>query len=178
MIEKVLSSQRIFSGRVVNLEVAEVELADGSHQKREIIRHAGAAAVVPIDSDNRVILVRQFRSAAAQTMLEIPAGLLNPSEDPLLAAVRELREETGYKPTHIESLGGFYTAPGYTTEFIHLYLATGLVESPLPPDVDEFIEIERMSLDAALQLIDAEQITDAKTIIALLRVARRIPSTG
>lgn len=173
MIEKILSTERIYSGRVVNLEVSEVELPDGKHQKREIIRHAGASAVVALDDDNRLLLVRQYRVAADKVMLEIPAGLLNPAEDPMAAAVREFQEETGYKPTNIQSIGGFHTAPGYTTEFIHLYFATDLVESRLTGDADEFIEVERLTFDEAIALINKGEITDAKTIIALLLVAQR-----
>ncbi len=174
MIEKILTTERIYSGRVVNLEVSEVELPDGKHQKREIIRHVGASAVVALDDDNRLLLVRQYRVAADKVMLEIPAGLLNPAEDPMAAAVREFQEETGYKPTNIQPLGGFHTAPGYTTEYIHLYFATGLVESRLTGDEDEFIEVERLTFDEAMSLINTGEITDAKTIIALLLVAQRL----
>lgn len=174
MIEKILTTEKIYSGRVVNLEVSEVELPDGKHQKREIIRHSGASAVVALDDDNRLLLVRQYRVAAAKIMLEIPAGLLNPSEDPMAAAIREFQEETGYKPNNIQSLGGFHPAPGYTTEFIHLFFATDLVESRLQGDADEFIEVERLTFDEAMNLIDNGEITDAKTIIGLLRVAQRL----
>ncbi len=176
MIEKILTTERIYSGRVVNLEISEVELPDGKHQKREIIRHSGASAVVALDDDNRLLLVRQYRVAAAKIMLEIPAGLLNPLEDPMTAAIREFQEETGYKPTNIQPLGGFHPAPGYTTEFIHLFFATDLVESHLPGDEDEFIEVERLTFDEAMNLINTGEITDAKTIIALLLVAQRLGS--
>ncbi len=173
MHEKVLTTERIYSGRIVTLDIAEVELPDGQHQKREIIRHPGAVAVIAFDADRRVLLVRQFRSAAAKIMLEIPAGLLNPAESPLDAASRELQEETGYKPGKIESLGGFYVAPGYTTEYIHLFIATDLIESRLPADEDEFIEVERYMLDETVAMIDRGDISDSKTIIGLLRVSQR-----
>jgi ADP-ribose pyrophosphatase len=175
MNEKILSTQRIYSGRIVTLDLCEVELPDGQHQKREIIRHPGAVALVTFDDQNRVLLVRQFRSASAQIMSEIPAGVLNAGEDPMAAAIRELQEETGYKPGKIESLGGFYTAPGYTTEYIHLFVASQLIESRLPADVDEFIELDHVTFSDALAMIERGEIEDAKTIIALLMVARLHP---
>lgn len=174
MNEKIVSTKRLYSGRIVTLDLSEVELSDGQHQMREIIRHPGATAVVALDDQNRVLLVRQFRSAAAQIMSEIPAGVLNIGENPQEAAIRELQEETGYKPGKIEPLGGFYAAPGYTTEYIHLFVATQLVESPLPPDEDEFIEVQRVPLEDAVAMIEHREIEDAKTIIALLMYARRV----
>lgn len=172
MNEKIISSQRIFSGRIVTLDLNEVELPDGQHQKREIIQHPGAVALVALDDQGHVLLVRQFRSAAAKVMWEIPAGVLNAGEAPTQAAIRELQEETGFKPGRIDSLGGLYTAPGYTTEFIHLFLAAQLVSAPLPQDEDEFIEVDHISLIDALVMIDRGEIQDAKTIIALLKFAR------
>ena len=172
MNERILSTRRLYSGRIVTLDLSEVELSDGQHQQREIIRHPGAAAIVALDDQGRLLLVRQYRSAAAKMMAEIPAGVLNAGEDPREAAVRELQEETGYKPGQIEWLGGFYPAPGYTTEYIHLFLASQLIESPLPADVDEFIELQRVSLADAVAMIEHHEIEDAKTVIALLMYAR------
>jgi ADP-ribose pyrophosphatase len=172
MNEKIISTQRIFSGRIVTLDLNEIELPDGQHQKREIIRHPGAVALIALDNQGHVLLVRQFRSAAAQIMSEIPAGVLNLGEDPMTAAIRELQEETGFKPGKIESLGGLYTAPGYTTEFIHLFVATQLIAAPLPQDEDEFIELDHVTLADALAMIDRGEIQDAKTIVALLKFAR------
>ncbi len=172
MNEKILSTKRIYSGRIVTLDLNEVELPDGQHQLREIIVHPGATALIALDNQNRILLVRQFRSAAAVIMSEIPAGLLNMGENPVQAAIRELQEETGYKPGKIEPLGGFYTAPGYTTEYIHLFVATELIESRLPADEDEFIEVDHVTLDNAILMVEQGEITDAKTIIALLMYAR------
>lgn len=174
MHETILSRKRIYSGRIVTLDLCEVELIDGQHQMREIIGHAGATAIIALDQDDKILLVRQYRSAAAKVMSEIPAGVLNPSEDPQVAAIRELQEETGYKPGKIVSLGGLYTAPGYTQEYIHLFVATELVESRLPADEDEFIEVERVTLTDALTKIEHGEIEDAKTIIGLLRYARHV----
>ncbi len=175
MNEKIISTKRIYSGRIVTLDLNEVELSDGQHQMREVILHPGATALVALDNQNRILLVRQFRSAAAIIMSEIPAGLLNIGEDPMQAAIRELQEETGYKPGKIEPLGGFYTAPGYTTEYIHLFAATELIESRLPADEDEFIEVDHVTLESALSMIEQGEITDAKTIIALLMYAHHQP---
>jgi ADP-ribose pyrophosphatase len=172
MSEKTLSTKRIYSGRIVTLDLCEVELPDGQHQMREIIRHPGATALIAVDDENRILLVRQYRSASAQVMTEIPAGVHKPGEFPLTAAIRELQEETGYKPGKVESLGGFYVAPGYSTEFIHLFVASQLIESRLPADVDEFIELVRVTLSDALAMIDRGDIQDAKTIIALLKYAQ------
>lgn len=107
-------------------------------------------------------------------MLEIPAGLLEPGESPETCAVRELQEETGYKPQHLEYLGGFHPTPGYTTEYIHLYLATQLNEAKLTGDADEFIEVARLPLTQALAMIEIGEITDGKTLVGLLRVAHRL----
>lgn len=174
MEEKILNTKSIYEGRVVKLNVCEVQLPDGKRGQREIIQHVGASAIVAIDDQKRVLLVRQYRSAAGQVMSELPAGILNANETPEACAIRELQEETGYKPGKIESLGGLYPSPGYTTEFIHLFLATELVEARLPADADEMIEVDNVPLLEALNLIDTGVITDSKTIIGLLRYARKM----
>src|SRR5690349_9586349 len=154
MHEKITHTDEIYNGRVVKLFVHEVELPDGKHSKRELVRHPGAVAIVALDPDQNVLLVRQYRIAADQILREIPAGTLNPGEDPQVCAVRELQEETGYRPGNIERIGGIFVAPGYTTEFIHLYLATDLTESSLAQDEDEFIEMDRVSLSEAVAMIE------------------------
>jgi ADP-ribose pyrophosphatase len=131
-------------------------------------------ALVAFDRDNNVLLVRQFRMAANRILLEIPAGTLEKGEDPEACAIRELQEETGYKPGQIESIGGIYTAPGYTTEFIHLFIATDLSESKLDADDDENIEVVRMPLAQALALIENGEIADGKSAAGLLRAARKL----
>src|SRR2546421_610982 len=128
LIEKLVESKLIYNGRIVHLYVDTVELPNGKRAQREIVRHTGAVAIVPIDSDGNVVMVRQYRHAAGRVLLEIPAGTLNPGEDPDLCAGRELQEETGYKPGKLRRIGGIHLAPGYSTEFIHLYVATQLVE--------------------------------------------------
>ncbi len=172
--EEVLTSQQIYDGRLVKLYLDTVRLPNGQQTVREIIRHPGAVAMVPLLPDGRVILVSQHRAAVGRLMLEIPAGTLEPGEDPLLAAERELQEEIGYRPGRLDYLGLEYVAPGTTTEKIYLYLATDLVAAPLPGDEDEFIEQVTLPLEEALARVMRGEIEDGKTIAALLWVARRL----
>ena len=174
MEETILHREEIYSGRVVNLSVATVRLPNGGESRREIVKHPGAVAIVALDADQNVLLVRQFRLAADKILLEIPAGTLKPDEPPEICARRELQEETGYLPGRLEAIGGIYPAPGYTTEYIHLYLATDLSESRLAMDDDEFIEIERVPLREVLSMIERDQLADGKSVAALLKVARRL----
>lgn len=172
MYEKVLATQTLFEGRIVKLDVQDVELPNGERSQREVMRHNGAAAIVAFDEADHVLLVRQFRSGTGMVMLELPAGVLDKDgESPLLCAGRELQEETGYRADHWQAIGGLHPAPGYSAEFIHLFIATGLHESKLPGDVDEFLELVRVPFRQALAMIDSGEITDAKTVIGLLRSA-------
>ena len=172
--ETVLSSEPVYLGKLIDLYTEQVELPDGGTSMREIVRHPGAVAMVPLTANDEVILVRQYRLAARRILLEIPAGTLDPGEDPLTAAARELQEEIGCRPGKLEPLGGEFTAPGYTTEYIHLYLATDLEASTLAMDDDEFLEIVRLPLAEALRQVEAGEIVDGKTIIGLLLTARRL----
>lgn len=174
MIETVTNTQTIYDGRIVKLDLLEVTLPDGATSRREVVRHPGAVAMVALDDEGQVLLVRQYRIAAGKIMLEVPAGTLDPNETPEACAIREMQEETGYKPNKVESLGGVYTAPGYTTEFIHLFLVTDLHESVLDMDTDEFIEVERLPLKEAVERIERGEINDGKTVSGILRVARRL----
>jgi ADP-ribose pyrophosphatase len=174
LAEKRIESQPIYSGRVVILSVDTVELPNGQRAKRELVQHPGAVAIVPVADDGKLVLVEQFRYAAGKVLLEIPAGTLQPGEDPDLCAERELQEEIGYKPGKLEKLGAIYLAPGYSTEIIHLYLATGLIESRLAMDSDEFIEVTRLSLAEVFARIDSNAIQDAKTISALMLAREKL----
>ncbi len=174
MHERSVSKRAIYDGRVIHVELHDVELADGKTVKRELVRHPGAVAIVPLDADHQVLLVQQFRFAAGRSLLEIPAGTLEPGEAPDLCAERELREEIGYRPGRLEPLGGIYAAPGYTTEFIHLYVARDLTPDPLAMDADEDIHTVRLSLVAALEKIESGEIIDGKSVAGLLRTARRL----
>lgn len=174
MHETVVHTRQVYAGRVVKLEVSEVRLPDGSTGVREVVRHQGAVAVVPLFDNRDVLLVYQYRIGAGAALFEIPAGLLEAGEQPEACAARELQEEVGYRPIVLTRLGGYYTAPGYTTEYIHLFLAAGLVPSELASDPDEFIEVVRMPLARALEMVDAGEIIDGKTQIGLLCTARRL----
>lgn len=174
MNETIIRTESIYEGRVVRLALLDVQLPDGKLAKRELVRHPGAAAIVALDSAQNLLLVRQFRIAAGQVLLEIPAGTLEANESPLVCAERELQEETGYHPGRIEAIGGIYVAPGYTTEYIHLFVATELTESRLDGDADEFIEVERVPLPEAVAMIERGDIIDGKSIAGILRAARKL----
>lgn len=165
--EQTLSSEFVYDGRVVNLYLDTVRLPNGKTARRELIRHPGAVAIVPVDAEGSVILVRQFRYAAGRVLWEVPAGTLEPDEDPNVCAHRELQEEIGHKAGKLERLGGIFVAPGYTSEFIHLYLATDLSESRLEGDSDEFIQVERFSWREILRKIRSGEIEDGKSISSL-----------
>ena len=168
MIEKTLSSELIYDGRAVKLRVDTVQMADGRQTTREIVEHSDCIAVVAIDADSNVLLVRQFRKPVEKELLEIPAGGIDPDEDVEAAVQRELREETGYLPQRMEKLGGFYSAPGYCSEYLHLYLATELIPSQLYAEDTEEISLVRVPLAQVPGLIASGSICDAKSIAGLL----------
>lgn len=166
--EKTLSSQSIYSGRAVKLRVDTVETPGGHETTREVVEHSDCVAIVAIDAEDNVLLVKQFRQAVAKELLEIPAGGIEAKEDPAAAVRREMQEETGYLPGKVESLGGFYSAPGYCTEYLHLYLATDLTPSQLYAEDTENIELVRVSVSQISSLITSGKICDAKSIAGLL----------
>lgn len=168
MEEKTLSSQLIYKGRAVKLRVDTVITANGRETTREIVEHADCVAIVAIDADNNVLLVNQFRKPVEKELLEIPAGGIDPDEDPESAVCRELREETGYLPKRVERLGGFYSAPGYCTEYLYLYLATDLTPSQLYAEDTESIKLVRVPITQIPHLIASGSICDAKSIAGLL----------
>jgi ADP-ribose pyrophosphatase len=166
--ERVVSSRRIHEGRICALREDTVQLPNGKTALREIVEHAPVVAIVPIDDKGDVLLVHQFRLAADEALLEVPAGLVDEGEDLEAAAQRELQEEAGYRADSLRRLGGFFVSPGFCTEFIHIYLATGLTESPLDGDEDEDITIERMPLAEAARLVETGAIKDAKSVAGIL----------
>ncbi|NLV47763.1 MAG: NUDIX hydrolase [Clostridiaceae bacterium] len=163
-----------FAGRVFTVEVHAVTLPDGQVSEREIVRHSGGACVLAIDADRRVAMVRQYRKALDRVMLEIPAGKLEPGEDPLDCARRELSEETGLTARCYQKLATLNPSPGYCSETLHLYLATDLTAGKAHLDQGEFLTCEWVPLDELLAMIDLDQIGDAKTLAALLTACRRI----
>ena len=169
-------SARVYTGKIVSLDIDVVRFPDGSTGELEMIRHPGASAVVPFLSDPRgedpeVLLIRQYRYAANGYLYEIPAGRLNPGEDPRNCAARELNEETGCTAEQFDYLLTMYTTPGFTDEKIHIYMATGLVAGETKHEADEFLDLEPMLLSKALDLIQAGEIQDAKTALGLLFAA-------
>jgi ADP-ribose pyrophosphatase len=167
--ESRLGGERVYSGRVVVLEVDRVGLPNGAESVREVIRHRGAAVVLPLLDDGRVVLVRQYRYPVGESLLELPAGTLEPAEDPMDCAARELAEETGFRARALSPLGRFYSAPGYTDETLHAVLATGLERTAgADPDHDEFIETELVSPGDVLRRVASGEIRDAKTIATLM----------
>ncbi|MFA4016333.1 MAG: hypothetical protein RUDDFDWM_001436 [Candidatus Fervidibacterota bacterium] len=168
LTERTIESKRVYEGRVVNLRVDTVMLPDGRISTREIVEHRGAVAIVPMLSENKVILIKQFRKPANEDLLEIPAGTLAEGETPIECAKRELVEEIGYSAGKFEELFSIYLAPGYSTEKLHVFLASELKPEERKLDEEEFIEVVEMTLDEAISQIEAGAIKDAKTICGLL----------
>lgn len=175
--ESVTSSRRIHEGRIVNLREDTVRMANGVEARREVVEHADVVAIVPVDAGGDVLLVRQYRLPARDVLLEIPAGGVDPGEDVEAAAQRELQEEAGCRAERLEKLGGFFVSPGYCTEFIHVFLATGLVEGWMAADADEDIAVQRLPLAEAVRLVEAGRIRDAKSVAGLL-LAAKTPNFG
>ena len=168
-IEKTLSSEKIFTGRVISLQVDEVELPNGKTSKRELIKHPGAVAIIALTPENKLVLVEQYRKALEKSIVEVPAGKLEKGEEPLTSAERELEEETGYECEKMEHLISFYTAPGFCDELVHVFLAHNISkkENAAGLDEDEFVELLELTLEEAEQLMDEGKICDAKTAYAV-----------
>jgi ADP-ribose pyrophosphatase len=167
--EKTIKSEEIFSGKIVSLHLQEVELPNGKTSKREIIKHPGAVAIIAVTNENKIIMVEQYRKALERTIVEIPAGKLEKGEEPASCARRELEEETGYECESLELVTSFYTSPGFADEIVHVFLAKGLTvkENSAALDEDEFVNLEELTLEEALQYIKDQRIYDAKTIYAV-----------
>jgi ADP-ribose pyrophosphatase len=168
MEEQILDSRQIYDGRLVKLRLDRVVLQGGRETTREVVEHPDCVAIIALDAEDNVILVRQFRHAVEKELLEIPAGVIEPGEEPLKSALRELAEESGYIAGRIERLGGFYSSPGYSTEFLHLFLATELKPGPSQAQEDEILEVVPIPLEQVHRLIESGEIRDAKSIAGLL----------
>lgn len=166
--EKMIYSKKIYEGRIVNLRVDEVVLPDGKNTSREVVEYAGAVAVVPVNEKGELLLVRQYRYAVGETLLEIPAGKIERGEDYASSAARELVEETGYEAGNLKHLISFYSTPGFTNEQIHLFLATELALKKQDLDEDEFIEVETVNMKKAAEMIMSGEICDAKSVVGIL----------
>jgi ADP-ribose pyrophosphatase len=166
--EETLSSRMVYDGRAVKLRIDTVRMPSGRETMREIVEHSDCVAIIAVDDKDNILLVSQFRKSVEKELLEIPAGGIEPGEEPADCVRRELREETGFLPQKVERLGGFYSSPGYCTEYLHLYLATDLVPSPLQAEDSESIRLDRVPLAQIPGLIASGSICDAKSIAGLL----------
>ena len=171
-----IGTRRVYTGRVLNLDIDTVRFPNGAVGELEIIRHSGASAVVPFVSDPmgpdpQVMLIRQYRYAAGGYVYEIPAGRLDPDELPVACAHRELREETGCSASGMERLFTMFTTPGFTDEKIHVFMATGLTRGAAAREDDEFLEVEAFPLSQALAMVESGKIQDGKTALGLLYAA-------
>lgn len=167
-----IQRETLYRGRIISLRKETLHVEGENPRKWEIVEHPGAVVLVPVTAEGNILLVSQWRRAIGKIILELPAGTLEEKEGPLVCAGRELQEETGFKAGTITPLGGFYSAPGFCTEYLHLFVAEDLQESPLDPDDDEGIDVVSVSLDEALTMIDDGSIVDAKTIAGILRYQR------
>ncbi len=164
--EVTVSTQQIFQGRLISLRVDQVVLPNGQQTTREIVNHPGAVAVMAF-VDQKLLVVEQYRKALEKSQIEIPAGKLDPGEEPIDAAYRELEEETGYRAESLTWVTSFYTSPGFADEILHLYVAEQLYPSKAHLDEDEFLECKSITLEQAEQYIAEAKISDAKTILAI-----------
>ena len=169
LIEKKIDGKRIYEGNILDLEVDRVSLPSGGEATREVVRHKGAVVVLPLHEDRRVELVKQYRYPTGEVVLELPAGKLDPGEEPVECASRELAEETGWNPVEIHELGSFFTTPGFSDEVLHAFIATPLEPAPeVVQDPDEAIEIVTMTVEEALEACRDGTIRDSKTIASFL----------
>lgn len=171
-MNKKLSSKTIFRGQIINLRLDEVELPDGRRAGREIVEHPGAAAIVPIDFEGRIHLVRQYRDAVAQELLEIPAGKLKPGEEPVAGARRELEEELGVVAGKWTHLSTFYSTPGFSDEIMHVFLAEDIKSGDPDVEREKFMEFETRLLDTADEWLG--ELKDAKSVAGVLLTRREM----
>jgi ADP-ribose pyrophosphatase len=172
---ELIDTEPAYQGRAFNIRRDHVLLPDGRDTHLDIVVHIGSTIIVPVDAVGLVYFVRQYRHAAQMEMLELPAGTLEVGEDPMACAQREVREETGMAAGKIQEIGGFYLAPGYSTEYMHVYIATELKHDPLDADADEFLSVETMPLLEAINMAETGKIPDAKTLAALLLARAYLP---
>jgi len=171
---EIKDTQVIYTGKVFSLQVVHVKTPEGREARYDLVKHPGAVALLPVDEQDRILFISQYRVGAGAELLEIPAGTLEPGEDPEECAARELREETGMAARSIRKLGDFFLAPGYSSERLHIFLATDLVHSPLDPDADEFLRVQPIPIEEAYRMALCEtgdaacQFHDGKTLAALM----------
>ncbi|MBR2503601.1 MAG: NUDIX hydrolase [Oscillospiraceae bacterium] len=172
--ETIIGEEEIFSGRVFRVGIRDVVLENGEKTKREVVYHNGGAAILPVDGDGNVYMVRQYRCAFDSEVLEIPAGKLEKGEDPFFAAIRELEEETGFKSDSVIKLGEYWPTVGYCTEKVYLYLAKMLTKGETHFDSDEFISLVKMPFEQAYSMCMSGEIADGKTQLAILKAKEHL----
>jgi ADP-ribose pyrophosphatase len=168
--EKTLSSEQIYDGKIISLRVEKVQLPNGESGMRELVKHPGAVAIIAITEEKKLVVVEQYRKALDRSIIEIPAGKIEPNEEPEKTAIRELEEETGYGAKRFSYLQSFATSPGFADEVIHLYLAQDLykISDPAKGDDDEFLNLLEITIDEAEAMMHSKEIFDAKTAYAVL----------
>jgi len=176
--EKRITGKTVYNGRIVNVHNDVVEITDGSRAPREVVEHPGGVCIVPVMPDGTVYLVRQFRYPFREELLELPAGKLEPREEPRVCAARELGEETGLYAERLIALGQMYPTPGYCSEIIHFYLALDLIQGEAHLDPGEFLRVDRMHIEALLSAAASGEIKDAKTIVGAYRAASYLKERG
>jgi ADP-ribose pyrophosphatase len=174
MTYELMSSAVEFAGKIFEVRVDRLKLPSGQQMRFDYVVHSGAVAIVPFDERGRIWFVKQYRHAVRRQLLEIPAGTLEADEPPEVCAARECREEIGMAPGNLEPIGGFYPVPGYSSEYIHVFLATDLRPDPLPGDEDELLEVSQIDLEQVLEMLHSGEINDAKTLAA---IAMALPRT-
>lgn len=173
---ELIHSEIVYPGRAFTVRRDQLRLPDGHETKLDIVEHVGSVVILPVDADGNLVFVRQYRHAVGLDLLELPAGTLNKDEAPETCARREVREETGMAAGKLEHLGGFYLAPGYSTEYMNVYLATNLRDDPLEADADEFLSVERIPLAEALEMAEHGKMLDVKSLAAFFLAHRQLES--
>ncbi|MGB9791179.1 MAG: NUDIX domain-containing protein [Thermacetogeniaceae bacterium] len=168
LIEKTIASKDVFKGRIIKVRVDTVLLPDGNTATREVVEHPGAVVILAINDRDEIIMVRQYRHATGEVLLELPAGKRDPNENPLICAQRELEEETGYSAREWHIPFSFYTSPGFCNELLYFVVAKGLVKGESHPDGEEFLEVLKVPVEEARRMVASGEIKDAKTILGIL----------
>ncbi len=176
MPHQLIKRTAVYTGKAFTVAQHLMRLPDGRANTYDLVEHNNAVTILPLDAQGNILFVRQYRLGANGDLLELPAGVLHDDEDPALGAAREVREETGFAAAQLIPLGGFYMAPGYSTEYMHVFLATGLTPDPLPQDDDEFLQVETIPAARVLEMARNGELRDGKTLVSLLLAGPALPA--